>query len=375
MATTTNIPHAVAPASQAVTPVKQELPAQPEDTNGQSSPDFSTPDSDTILPPCISFVPEACLFCPQYFPNFDANLTHMQKNHGLFIPISIDDGTLHLAVDKETLVGYMHLVISEYHECIFCGTQRTGGWAARQHMVGRGHCMIDLAGSESEWRDFYESNDELEPDFKDDDEHGVEDEATPSFSGPHLVQTGEEEQVPRLCAADSLRLSSGKIVAHRAAASPRNPHRKPLTGEEIKRSRRGIDQILLEDLLPAPERASTTPGSFETDTAGASSTAVNAPQSSSSSSVVPSQPQALSRADRRMFLAANKSAVTAAITTMSKRDRAALAHLSPAQRRALVVGQFKQQERVQTAERKYWSKFERRQDQPAVGGKVYIGGG
>lgn len=322
--------------------------------------------SDDVISNSVAFVPEACLFCAQLSTNFQANLTHMQKSHGLFIPTSIDDGALSLAVDMETLIGYMHLVISSYHECLFCGTQRPDGWAAKQHMMGRGHCRIDLSSTESEWRDFYEADDS--PLSEDEGEDVSEDEAEESsYDG--------EQRAARVRAkslmippgdGDSLRLSSGKLIAHRTAPASKDPLRKPLA----KQTRRGDDPLLLEDFISTPQEPNTTSPASSTETL--SWNTEGAPRISSR---MPSpQTQSLSRADRRL-LGANKSAVSAAVATMSKRDRAALSHLSPAERRAMVVSQFKHQDRVHVAKRKYWSKFERRQDIPAEGGKVYIGGG
>lgn len=316
----------------------------------------SMSDSDDTTTTSIAFVPEACLFCPRLSFNFQTNLTHMQKSHGLFIPTSIDDGTLSLAVDMETLIGYMHLVVFGYHECLFCGTQRADGWAARQHMMGRGHCRIDLSSIESEWRDFYEVYDSLLSENK--GEGVSEDEAEESNSA--------NGQTLPIGDGDSLRLSSGKVIAHRTAPAPKDTLRKPLA----KHTRRGDGQLLLEDFISDPQQSSTA--SFASSTENSSlnpeGPSQNPPPTTSS------QTQSLSRAERRL-LGANKSAVTSAVATMSKHDRAALAHLSPAERRAMVVSQFKHQDRVHVAKRKYWSKFERRQDMPAEGGKVYIGGG
>lgn len=319
----------------------------------------STSDSDDTTTTSIAFVPEACLFCPQLSFNFQTNLTHMQKSHGLFIPTSIDDGALSLAVDMETLIGYMHLVVFGYHECLFCGTQRADGWAARQHMMGREHCRIDFSSIESEWRDFYEVYDNL---LSENEGEGVsEDEAEESnFANGQTLPVGD---------GDSLRLSSGKVIAHRTAPAPKNPLRKPLA----KSTRRGEGHLLLEAFMPNPQQPSTTSSSASSpEDPRPSLNSEGAPQNPSTTQH--SQTQTLSRADRRL-LGANKSAVTSAVATMSKHDRAALAHLSPAERRAMVVSQFKHQDRVHVAKRKYWSKFERRQDIPAEGGKVYIGGG
>lgn len=338
----------------------------------QACPDVGTSDSDSTFDTMATFVPEACLFCNQKSSDFVANLLHMQKAHGLFIPTSIDGGALHLAVDMETLVGYMHLVILGYHECILCGTQKVDGWAVRQHMMGRGHCRIDLAGAESEWREFYEEqSDTLGSQVEGEDEDDVEEDENMSSCGGHHVHVGSKIQTPEVRDGVSLHLSSGKVVAHRTALALKNPHHKPLSGDKSKHSRRGIDYRDLEDFMPIPEQSGTP--SHNTDTGHPYSDAGAVSQFPSS--ISPSQVQTMSRADRRRLLTAGKSALTIAVTQMSTRDRAALAHLSPAERRAIIVGKFKTQERIQTAERKYWSKFERRQDQPAEGGKVYIGGG
>lgn len=316
----------------------------------------TTSNPDDMVSTSIAFVPEACLFCPQLSSNFQTNLAHMQKFHGLFIPTSIDDGALSLAVDMETLIGYMHLVIFGYHECLFCGTQRADGWAARQHMMGRGHCRMDLSSSESEWRDFYEVDDNLLSENEGEVVSGDDAGESDSADGQILPVDG----------GDSLRLSSGKVVAHRTAPAPKDPLRKPLA----RHARQGDGHLLLEDFISTPPQPSTT--TFASDTGNSSSNPEDVPHSPPSTQS--SQTQSLSRADRRL-LGANKSAVTAAVASMSKRDRAALAHLSSAERRAMIVSQFKHQDRVHIAKRKYWSKFERRQDIPAEGGKVYIGGG
>lgn len=368
----TSILHSTTPtetpsSSQAIIPGLEELNLEAQQPRIESTSGSEDSDMDSI-----AFVPEACLFCPQLSSNFQNNLTHMQKSHGLFIPASIDDGALSLAVDTETLISYMHLVVFGYHECLFCGTQRANAWAARQHMMGRGHCRIDLSSIESEWRDFYEFEDKLLSDNEDEDL--FEDKAEESsFDGEQCAaHVRTDAQILPIVDGNSLRLSSGKVISHRTAPAPKDPLRKPMLAKE---SRRGDDHLLLEDLIPTAQQPDTCTSS-DSNTATSSLNPEETPhQHSRTLSLQSPQTQSLlSRADRRL-LGANKSAVTAAVATMSKRDRAALAHLSPAERQAMVVSQFKHQDRLHIAKRKYWSKFERRQDIPAEGGKVYIGGG
>lgn len=117
----------------------------------------------------------------------------MHKNHGLFIPSSIDDGSHTLSVDLETLVRYLYLVIFGYNECLQCHTQRQSVNAVQQHMMAKGHCRIDLDDKESEFRDFYE--DELE--------------------------TAGEEPAPLGTHNNTHLLSSGKVISHRSTLFPR----------------------------------------------------------------------------------------------------------------------------------------------------------
>lgn len=101
-----------------------------------------------------------CLFCNQTNTDLDHNLAHMSKTHGLHIALT------DLLVDTESLLAYFHLVISSYHECLYCGTQRNTRQAVQQHMTAKGHCKYDITDKDSEFRDFYEfSSSESEEDI------------------------------------------------------------------------------------------------------------------------------------------------------------------------------------------------------------------
>ncbi|KAH6659300.1 C2H2 type zinc-finger-domain-containing protein [Truncatella angustata] len=144
----------------------------------------------------VPFEPAACLFCSTKSTGLDENLEHMLKVHGLFIP---DED--HLIVDFETLVGYLHLVIYGYYECLFCGSQRQSAEAARQHMLGKGHCKIDILDENSEFRDFYE----------------FESVSGASSSDAEIPDLRPERPGGRFVQVDNvMRLPSGKILSQRS---------------------------------------------------------------------------------------------------------------------------------------------------------------
>lgn len=123
-----------------------------------------------------------CLFCSLPSPSFESNLDHMRKKHGLFIPTTIDDGTQQLTVDLEIFLEYLHLVIFGYHECLVCHTQRHKSHAVQQHMMGKGHCRLELGEQETdsedeegnEYRDFYEPLTNSEDEFSDAEDETAE---------------------------------------------------------------------------------------------------------------------------------------------------------------------------------------------------------
>ncbi|KAK5135016.1 hypothetical protein LTR08_005676 [Meristemomyces frigidus] len=138
-----------------------------------------------------------CLFCHAKSPDFDSNISHMLQIHSFLVPEQH-----RLQVDMEILITYLDLVISGYSQCLYCMTQRSSGEAARQHMMAKGHCKIDVASQDSEFRDFYEL--EL-------DEAGEE-------QGPSFLQVDDA----------SILLPSGTILSNRMTHSRRYRPRRPL---------------------------------------------------------------------------------------------------------------------------------------------------
>lgn len=156
-------------------------------------------------------------------------MAHMLTAHSLIIPYQDS-----LAVELETLMWYLHLVIHGYHECVLCGTRRNTLEAVQQHMTAKGHCRFDISG---EVADFYEL----------------------SQSESHVL-SGDLTRPDET----SLRLPSGKLLTHRSQAhlsprplSSRRPsadqtpplstsHETPLRSDTLQRKDRRLGGLALQ---------------------------------------------------------------------------------------------------------------------------------
>lgn len=288
----------------------------------------------------LTFAPEQCLFCNLASPDLDSNISHMHKKHGLFIPVDIEDGFLKLAVDLETLVRYLHLVVFGYNECLYCHSQKQTTQAVQQHMMGKGHCRVDLDGEDSEFRDFYEEVEDVSA--PSDDNMDEEDASCRSDDDEDLGGTSEDQSSRRKPSSKtdgkSLSLSSGKVVSHRSAPPPR--YHRPLA-ETQSLARRGDDHKLPTSSSSASGPIQTSPDSGGDDDTPASTTTGS---------------KALTRFERRAETS-NKSTLSMALSKLPANDRTALAHLPAAEQRAIVLTQLKQQDKARHSERRYRGKF------------------
>lgn len=126
-----------------------QLPTQPATTNEAENSSVSDDSSDSSS--TVDFDSSHCLFCQSASQNIDTNLIHMSRSHGMTIP-----SPHQLTVDPTTLLTYLNLVVSVYHECLTCGSQRRNTQAIQQHMLGKGHCAFDISDVESEYREFWD---------------------------------------------------------------------------------------------------------------------------------------------------------------------------------------------------------------------------
>lgn len=86
-----------------------------------------------------------CLFCHQHNQDPDANLSHMSKSHGFFLP------DIEYLKDRQGLVAYLFEKINTEKLCLYCngrGKEWHTSSAARAHMMDRGHCKMAYDESE-----------------------------------------------------------------------------------------------------------------------------------------------------------------------------------------------------------------------------------
>ena len=199
-------------------------------------------DSTTDEPLAVS----QCLFCNSNSSTLERNLEHMYKQHGLFIP-----NQDHL-YDMASLLGYLHSVISDFHACIYCETNKATTKGIQQHMIDKGHCMINL-DEDSELDDFYDypttsSDSESESanaTTTTEDDDGDQRSHRRSTQGSFTISEHE-----------SLRLSTGKTLTHRS--QPRSHHRSHLPPPPAQRISEPTPSCKKPLTEPSPTRSTTT---------------------------------------------------------------------------------------------------------------------
>ncbi|KAK3359621.1 C2H2 type zinc-finger-domain-containing protein [Lasiosphaeria hispida] len=274
-----------------------------EEELSSSSDESVTENSD---PKPTKFIAEQCLFCNETCDTFDDSMLHMQKAHGLFIR-DLD----HLAVDLETLVRYLHLVIFGYRECLYCQSQRRTVEAVQQHMSGKSHCKLNLQDPESEYRDFFDFTQNPSPN-PDDDENT--DRLEPIIPGSSNLVSHVD--------SDSARLPSGRIVSHRTAGQ---------AGRQQHRSRSQHTSSAATPAALTPDMPGANPDSTTADT------------------------QSLHVATRQEK---RGGSLAGQLAKLSVNDRASLVHLSSAEQRSVLTTRIKQADKARRVELRHRSRVE-----------------
>ncbi|KDO30833.1 hypothetical protein SPRG_04734 [Saprolegnia parasitica CBS 223.65] len=127
--------------SKVLEPVKDDEPVAEDE---EEDPDAN-----------ISLKLEDCMFCTQSSESLEANLIHMQKMHGFFVP------DLEYLKDLEGLMTYLVEKVKLGHYCLYCNTKgkvfRTYQ-DAQKHMIDRSHCKLIYEEDNDlyEYEEFYD---------------------------------------------------------------------------------------------------------------------------------------------------------------------------------------------------------------------------
>lgn len=159
------------------------------DTGSNSSEEENEEDTQEELDNVPVFEESNCLFCRQESPDLEQNIAHM-SSHGLTIP-----DRKHL-IDVTSFLSYLHVLITQFNECICCGAVRSSIEGVRAHMIDKSHCKVNI--KDTEFADFYEFPESNEEDDSKGNRTQIE---------AQLVQDAEE-----------LKLPSGKTLGHRSRA-------------------------------------------------------------------------------------------------------------------------------------------------------------
>ena len=95
-----------------------------------------------------------CLFCPHESLCVEDNMRHMSKSHSFFLP------DLDFVTDLEGFLVYLGAKVGDGKICLLCNNnsrQFRTTQACQEHMIDKGHCMIDYQGDAVlEYADFYD---------------------------------------------------------------------------------------------------------------------------------------------------------------------------------------------------------------------------
>lgn len=169
------------------------------------------------------YTPLQCLFCNNDLPTMDDNVEHMYKVHGMFIPNKED------LEDAEGLLLYLFNIISEFHECLYCGKTKETAEGIQSHMIDKGHCNFAF---DEELDQFYDFEGQPEVDAHETQEQSVredeEDVEADSVSERHDFHPDSDHE---------LRLPSGRVLGHRSLSRyyRQNLHSYPTPSERAER--------------------------------------------------------------------------------------------------------------------------------------------
>lgn len=162
---------------------------------------------------------EDCLFCNQKSVDFESNMTHMTKEHSLFIP------DIEYVKDLQGLIKYLGEKVSIGNICLYCnGKGRSFHTleAVQAHMTALSHCKILYDNNEEEYEDYYD----FSSDYANKDENTTTTVATIDPNIKSQVQLSDD--------GNMMVFANGKSIGHRTLSLYYRQHYKlPETRESV----------------------------------------------------------------------------------------------------------------------------------------------
>lgn len=191
-----------------------------EDEMDVESVDSDEWDDDTENPIAKS----NCIFCDHHSKNLVKNLNHMATAHSFFVPDA------EFCSDVEGLLSYLAEKVCRDFICLWCNEKGRSFYtvlAVRQHMVEKGHCMMNFeAAALAEYMDFYDYSSSY-PDHDESKDVDAEIE-TP-------VLDGDEYQ---------LVLPSGNVIGHRSLMRYYKQRINPNRAVVVKKSDKRLHHLM-----------------------------------------------------------------------------------------------------------------------------------
>ncbi|KAI9864200.1 MAG: hypothetical protein M1824_005595 [Vezdaea acicularis] len=121
----------------------------------------------------------SCLFCNYKSPTLALNISHMGRQHGMFIPEQP------YLVDTKGLIRYLSEKVHEDHQCFFCNKSKGTTAGVQTHMRDKGHCMIAFESEEEmiEVGQFYDFRSTYSDDEEDEEDESSDDTGAKGSSG------------------------------------------------------------------------------------------------------------------------------------------------------------------------------------------------
>ena len=94
-----------------------------------------------------------CLFCNEKSEDLLSNMGHMQRAHSFQLPY------LELIKDVKGVIRYLAEKIQLGQMCLYCNGTFKKSYGTQNHMIDKGHCIVNLDNLQSEYGNFISNKD------------------------------------------------------------------------------------------------------------------------------------------------------------------------------------------------------------------------